>query len=260
MLKYLNEFWNYRELLIALTAREIKVRYKQTTLGTAWAILQPFSLMMIFVLVFGVFLKIESDNIPYPIFYYSALLPWIFFSTSLSFGTLAIINNSSLITKTYFPRETIPLASIGAAIIDFIVGSLIFILMMLFYKTPITLQLIYVLPIITILTIFTTAIVLLSSSLVIIWRDLKFVIPLIIQLWMFASPIIYPLSQVPESLKSIYILNPMVVIIENFRKITIQGTSPNWQELSLAAIVSVLLFILCYIFFKHKEKIFADII
>lgn len=260
MINYFKELYKFRELLIALTKREIKVRYKQTTLGAAWAILQPFSLMLIFSLVFGVFLKLESDNVPYPIFYYSALLPWTFFSTSFSFGALAIINNSNLITKTYFPRETIPLASVGAAILDLIVSSLIFLLLMIFYKIPLTYQLIYVLPIIAILAIFTTAIVLLSSAFVIIWRDLKFVIPLLIQIWMFASPIIYPLSQVPEGLRGIYMLNPMAAVINNFRKITVQGGTANWQELSSAAIVSVLLFVLCYLFFKQKEKIFADII
>jgi len=260
MISYLKELYKFRELLFSLTKREIKVRYKQTTLGAAWAILQPFSLMLIFSLVFGVLLKLESDSIPYPIFYYSALLPWTFFSTSFSFGALAIINNSSLITKIYFPRETIPLASVGAAILDLTVASLIFLLMMIFYKTPLTFQFIYVLPIIVILVIFTTAMVLLSSALVVIWRDLKFVIPLAIQIWMFASPIIYPLSQVPEGLKGIYMLNPMAVLINNFRKITVGGDAANWQELSLAAIVSIILFILCYLFFKQKEKIFADII
>lgn len=260
MIGYFRELYKFRELLIALTKREIKVRYKQTTLGAAWAILQPFSLMLIFALVFGTFLKLESDNMPYPIFYYSALLPWIFFSTSISFGALAILNNSNLITKTYFPRETIPLASVGAALLDFVVASFIFVLMMVFYKLPFTFQLIYTLPIIAVLIIFTTAIVLFCSSLVIIWRDLKFVIPLMIQVWMFASPIIYPFSQVPVGLRGIYMLNPMAVIIDNFRKITVLGEAPNWQELSLAATASVLLFILCYLFFKHKERTFADII
>ena len=186
MINCFKELYKFRELLIALTKREIKVRYKQTTLGAAWAILQPFSLMLIFSLVFGVFLGLESQELPYPIFYYSALLTWLFFSTSISFGSQAVINNSNLVSKIYFPREVLPFASVGAAILDFAVAGLIFILMMLFYKLPFSPNLIFILPICAILIFFTLSVVLFTSALVVIWRDLKFVVPLIIQIWMFA--------------------------------------------------------------------------
>lgn len=260
MIKDILEFFRYRELLIALTIREIKVRYKQTTLGVVWAILQPFSLMLIFSLVFGYFLGAESEGIPYPIFYYSALLPWTFFSTSVSFGSLGIINNSALITKVYFPRETLPLASIGAAVLDLLIASFIFILMMIFYKTPITIQLLNIIPIMIIMVIFTTSVVLFSSALVVLWRDLKFVIPLVVQIWMFATPIIYPLNKVPDSLKTIYMLNPMAVIVENFRLVTLFAKPPIVSNLFTAIFVSIILFFISYKFFKIKEKIFADVI
>lgn len=260
MIDYLKELIAYRELLIALTKKEIKVRYKQTSLGAAWAILQPFSLMLIFSLVFGVFLKLESQELPYPIFYYSALLTWLFFSTSVSFGSQAVINNSNLVAKVYFPRETLPLASIGAATLDLIVASLIFILMLLFYKIPLTFNIFFTVPILFILVLFTLSIVLFASALVIIWRDLKFVVPLVIQIWMFASPIIYPVSKVPENLRFFYMLNPMAVIIENFRKVTLFAKPPVLSEILIAFFVSIILFFISYKFFKIKERAFADII
>ncbi|KKR58824.1 MAG: ABC transporter permease protein [Candidatus Curtissbacteria bacterium GW2011_GWA1_40_47] len=260
MINCFKELYKFRELLIALTKREIKVRYKQTTLGAAWAILQPFSLMLIFSLVFGVFLGLESQELPYPIFYYSALLTWLFFSTSISFGSQAVINNSNLVSKIYFPREVLPFASVGAAILDFAVAGLIFILMMLFYKLPFSPNLIFILPICAILIFFTLSVVLFTSALVVIWRDLKFVVPLIIQIWMFASPIIYPVSKVPQNLRFLYMLNPMAVIIENFRRVTLFAKPPVLSEILIAFFVSIILFFISYKFFKIKERSFADII
>ena len=260
MISYIKELISYRELLIALTKREIKIRYKQTSLGSAWAVLQPFSLMLIFSLVFGSFLGLESQGLPYPVFYYSALLTWLFFSTSVSFGSHAVINNSNLVAKVYFPRETLPIASIGAATLDLIVASLIFVLMMFYYKIPLTFSLIYIIPIIAILVLFTLSVVLFTSALVVIWRDLKFVVPLVVQIWMFASPIIYPVSKVPDNLQFFYMLNPMAVVIENFRSVTLFAEVPVFSQILTAAVISVILFFISYYFFKIKEKSFADII
>ena len=260
MIDYFTELYRYRELLIALTKREIKIRYKQTSLGTAWAILQPFSLMLIFSLVFGVFLGLESQGLPYPVFYYSALLTWLFFSTSMSFGSHAVINNSNLVTKIYFPRETLPLASIGTAALDLMVASIIFVLMMVYYNIPLTFNLIFIIPIIAILVLFTLSVVLFTSALVVIWRDLKFVVPLVVQIWMFASPIIYPVSKVPDNLQFFYMLNPMAVVIENFRRVTLFAKEPVFSQILTAAVISVILFFISYYFFKIKEKSFADII
>ncbi|OGD83132.1 hypothetical protein A3A54_01115 [Candidatus Curtissbacteria bacterium RIFCSPLOWO2_01_FULL_39_62] len=260
MISYIKELISYRELLIALTKREIKIRYKQTTLGSAWAVLQPFSLMLIFSLVFGVFLGLESQGLPYPVFYYSALLTWLFFSTSMSFGSHSVINNSNLVAKVYFPRETLPLASLGAAVLDLMVASIIFVLMMAYYNIPLSFNLIYLIPIIFILILFTLSVVLFTSALVVIWRDLKFVVPLVVQIWMFASPIIYPVNKVPENLQFFYMLNPMAVVIENFRRVTLFAKEPVFSQILTAAVISVILFFISYYFFKIKEKSFADII
>lgn len=260
MVKYFSELFNFRELLIALTKREIKIRYKQTTLGAFWAILQPLSLMIIFTVVFSVFLKVDSQGIPYPLFSYSALLPWTFFATSISFGGLSIINNSNLVSKVYFPREVLPISSLGAAFVDFLIASLIFLGLMVFYKTPLTLNFVWVIPIISVQIIFTCASLFFFSSMIVLWRDLKFVVPLVIQIWMYTTPIIYPASRVPGYLKDLYMLNPMAIVIDSFRKVTVMGTAPSLPELGSVTVISIILFFTGYAFFKAKEKVFADII
>lgn len=260
MIGHFREFLKFRELLFALSIREIKVRYKQTLLGAMWAIIQPLSLMIIFTFVFSFFLKIESEGVPYLIFSYSALLPWTFFATSLSFGSLAIINNGNLITKIYFPRETLPFSSLIAAFLDFLIASFLFIGMFFLFRTPLTFNIIFVFPIIILEVIFASAVILFTSALNVLWRDIKFVVPLAIQLWMFASPIIYPVSRVPDKYLALYMLNPMAVVVDNFRRVTILGLSPHWNDMIIAFVISLLLFILSYKFFKDKEKLFADII
>lgn len=260
MTKFITELWEYRELLVALTLREIKVRYKQTILGAAWAIIQPFILMIIFIIVFGFFLNIKTDDAPYPIFYYSALLPWTFFSTALTFGSMALVNNSNLISKVYFPRETLPFASLGAALLDFLIAGIIFIGLLFYFKTHITFNLIYVFPILLLEIFFTAAMILLSSALNVLWRDVKFIIPLLLQIWMFATPVIYPLSKVPKNLQFYYKLNPMAIVIENFRLVTAFGRSPDWSDLFWSFVIISILFWTSYKFFKFKERVFADVI
>src|SRR3989344_1329343 len=223
MIKNIKELIKYRELLTAFIIREVKVRYKETILGAFWAVIQPLSLMIVFTVIFSLFLKIETDGVPYPLFAYSALLPWTFFTTSLSFGSIGLVNNSSLITKVYFPRETIPFSSIGAAFLDFLIAGLIFI------------------------------------ALIVMWRDIKFVVPLVTQLWIFATPVIYPVSKVPEKFRVVYTLDPIVPIISSFRS-TVLGGRPSFVDLVTATIMSCVLFVFAYWFFKSKEKTFADII
>lgn len=259
MIKNISTLIKYRELLIAFTMREVKVRYKETILGAFWAIIQPLSLMIVFTLIFSYFLKIETDGIPYPLFSYSALLPWTFFTTSLSFGSIGLVNNYSLITKVYFPRETIPLSSIGAAFLDFLTAGFVFAILMVYYKVSITFNLLFLIPIILSLVIFTSAIVLFTSALIVIWRDIKFVVPFVTQLWIFATPVIYPVSKVPERFRVIYTLDPIVPIITSFRSVVLGG-KPSIVDIFTAAFMSCILFVFAYWFFKSKEKIFADII
>ena len=260
MKKSINQLWSYRELLIAFTLREIKIRYKQTILGASWAILQPAALTIIFSIVFGVFLKVNSGSVPYPVFSYSALLPWTFFATAVSFGALSVVNNGNLVTKVYFPREILPLAAVGAAFIDFLSASLIFLLMFFVYKISISAVFLYVLLIFPSIFLLTVGISFILSALNVMFRDIRFVVPLILQIWLYLSPVIYSMDQVPEKFRKFYILNPMAPLIQSFRDVTVFGKSPNVGELTLAIIVSVLIFILGYLIFKAKERKFADII
>ena len=260
MFIHLKELIKFRELLFAFTNREIKVRYKQTLLGASWAVIQPLSLMIMFTLIFGFFLKINSEGVPYPLFYYSALMPWTFFATSISFGSLAVINNGNLVTKIYFPREILPFASIIAGFMDFLISALIFIVMLVIYNVPLTINVVYTIPIVFLETIFIAGLILFTSALNVMWRDIKFVIPLLIQLWIFVTPVIYPLSKVPEKFRPFYMLNPMSSVVENFRKVTVGGLAPNWNDFAIALGISLILFIFGYKFFKIKEKVFADVI
>lgn len=254
------ELWHFRELLVALTFREIKIRYKQTLLGAAWAILQPAALAVIFSIIFGHFLKVESGETPYLVFYYSSLMPWTFFSNSVSFGSLSVVNNSSLVTKVYFPREILPLSSIGAAFFDLLTSSVIFIILMIFYNVNLTVNIFYLFLIIPSIFIFATGISLILSAINVMFRDVRFVIPLVLQIWLFATPIIYSIDRIPDNVRQFYILNPLAPLINSFRQVTVLGKNPSAFELSLAIIISVVTLIVGYLFFKIKEKEFADII
>jgi lipopolysaccharide transport system permease protein len=260
MLQEIKEIAKYHELLWVWTMREIKVRYKQSFLGGAWAILQPVSLMLIFSLIFTRFVKVPTEGIPYPIFSYTALLPWTFLTTSISFAVPSLIGNTSLLTKIYFPREIFPLSAIGASFLDTLIASLVFIVMMLFYKVPIhyTMTLIPLLLVVQIL--LTLGISLFASAVLVFYRDVRFVIPLLLQLWMYASPVFYPVSSVPEKYRTLYMLNPMAGVIESFRAVVLKGVWPNWGELGLAALVSLAIFFIGFSFFKRLEWQFADIV
>jgi lipopolysaccharide transport system permease protein len=250
-----------RELLWLITQREIKVRYKQSALGVLWAILQPFSLMVVFTVFFSWFARIASDGIPYPLFSYAALLPWTFFSTSLSYGAPSLIANSHIITKIYFPREIVPLASVLAAFLDFVVASLIFVGMLAFYRVAPTWNVFYVAPLLAIQVVFTVGVCLLLSAFTVLYRDVRHMLPLLVQIWMFVTPILYPASIVPGRWRTWYFaLNPMAVIIDGYRRAVIQGLPPELKYLALAAVVSCLSLWAGYKYFKHLEREFADLV
>ena len=260
MKNWIIELWHFRELLWALTLKEIKIRYKQTILGVAWAILQPAALTIIFTVVFGIFLKVNSGDIPYPIFAYSALLPWTFFTTAVSFGALSVVNNGNLVTKVYFPREILPFSAVFAAFFDFLMASIIFLIMLLYYKIDLTLNLfLLIIPVVSIL-LFTAGISLLLSALNVLFRDIRFVVPLILQIWLYATPVIYPLDQVPQKYKFLMLFNPMTSLIESFRNFALHKGSVSGGMIFLSIIVSVLTFMLGYLFFKYRERVFADVI
>lgn len=254
------ELYEARELLITWTRRDFKVRYSQSILGAAWAILQPFSLMIIFSIVFSIFIKVPTNGIPYPIFAYTALLPWTFFTNSLNFSIPSLVANMNLVSKIYFPREILPLSSILVCFVDFIIATSIFVLMIIFYQIslgPTTLLVPFVLIIQMILTF---GISLLASAINVFYRDVRFVIPLVLQIWMYISPIIYPVELVPEKIRPFYFINPMAVLIDTYRRIILFDQMPDWPYLGLATLLSVTIMIVAYRYFKHAEQQFADVI
>jgi lipopolysaccharide transport system permease protein len=261
LLAHARELLRYRELLWLVTQREIKVRYKQSVLGALWAILQPLSLMVVMTVFFSWFARMPSDGIPYPLFVYSALLPWIFFSTSLSFAIPSLINNAHIITKIYFPREIVPLASVLAAFLDFLIASCVFAFILAYYRVPPTWNVFFLFPLLLIQITFTTGICLFLSAFTVLYRDVRHMLPLLIQIWMFVTPILYPASVVPARWRVLYfILNPMAVTIDGYRRTVVHGIPPQLSYILLAAIVSFVLLWLGYKYFKHLEREFADIV
>ncbi len=260
MIANLRVLYQYRTLLWMWMKRDIKVRYKQTILGGAWAILQPLSLMVIFSVVFSYFVKIPTEGIPYPIFSYSALLPWTFFANSIAFAVPSLINNMNLVTKIYFPREIFPIAAIGASFVDFLVASIVFVGMLVFYGVPLHWTLFWVPLLLMVQIMLTLGVTLLASAVNVFYRDIRFVVPLAIQLWMYATPIIYPVTLVPERLRPFYMLNPMASIVDSYRRVILQGQAPAWGYLGIGTLVALITLITGYLYFKRSEGVFADII
>jgi len=242
------------------TGREIRVRYKQSLLGVGWAIIQPLVLTVVFTLVFSRIMQVDTGGVPYPIFAYAALVPWTFFATSLSFGIPSLVNNLTLVSKIYFPREILPFANIGAALLDFAMAGLVFAGMMLIYKIPVTIYVLWVFPLLGIQIILTAGVVLLGSAAIVFFRDVRFVIPLLIQVWMYASPVIYPTDLIPPAYLPLYFLNPMAGIIDGFRNVLVMGQPPNIPALFTATLISLILLVVGYIVFKRSEPLFADLI
>lgn len=250
----------YRDLLLTLTLHRIKVRYKQSVLGVSWAILQPLSLMLIYTLIFSFIARVQTDGLPYAIFAYAALLPWTYFATSLGNATNALVSHSELVTKVYFPREILPLSYVIAALCDFLIASSVMAGLMIYYDVSLTVNIFYAIPIVLILTLFIGSMVLILSATQVRFRDIGVAMPLLLQLWMFATPVVYPLSAVPARFRSLYVLNPMVGTIENFRRVVLQGLSPDFYTLGISAAVSLVLLVFSYIYFKHVEATVADLI
>ncbi|MBI3652026.1 MAG: ABC transporter permease [Acidobacteria bacterium] len=256
----LSKLFHYRDLLYTLTVHRIKVRYKQSALGVSWAILQPFSMMLIFTIIFSLFARMPSDGAPYALFAYAALLPWTYFSTSLANATSGLVSHTQLVTKVYFPREILPITYVFAALFDFLIASTVLAGLMIYYRVPPSWNALYALPIVVILTAFAIAMGLLFSATQVRFRDIGVAVPLILQLWMFATPVIYPLSAVPARLRSLYVLNPLVGLVENFRQTVLNGAAPDFYTLGLSAFISFALLIISYTYFKHMEATMADII
>ena len=260
LLRGLSLLADYADLLRTLSAHRIKVRYKQSALGLAWALLQPLSLMLIYTLVFSVIARVPSTGAPYALFAYAALLPWTYFSTALTNATNGLVSHAHLVTKVYFPREILPLSYVIAALFDLLMASSILLALMLYYRVPFTLNALWVVPVIFVLTVFLTATALLLSATQVRFRDIGMAMPLLLQLWMFATPVVYPLEQVPQRFRGLYVLNPMVGVVDGFRRAVILGEAPDLRLLALSAGVSLVLLPAAYVYFKRVEATVADVI
>lgn len=256
----LRDLWVYRELLYFLTWRDVKVRYKQTVLGAAWAIIQPLFAMIIFTLFFGRLAGIASDGIPYPLFAYLGLLPWTFLSGAINNSSASLIGGDSrLITKVYFPRMIIPCATVSAGLIDLLIASVILVGMLFYYKVAITVSLLVLPLIVVLLTLLAIGIGMWMSALNVKYRDVRYALPFFIQLWMFASPIIYPASLIPQKWRWLYDLNPLVGLIEGFRA-SFLGKEINWSALTVSTVLTLIILISSAYAFRRLEKSFADIL
>jgi lipopolysaccharide transport system permease protein len=256
----LRELWAYRELLYFFVWRDIKVRYKQTVVGAAWAVLQPLLLMTVFTLFFGRLAHIPTDGLPYPIFYYSALLPWMYFAASLQSATNTIVENQRVITKVYFPRLDLPLSSVLSGLVDFGISFLMFAVLMAYYGIHATIAIIW-LPAFLLLALLTAfGVGLWLSALNAIYRDVRYVVPFLVQFWMFASPLVYPSSRVPEKWRWVYGLNPMAGVIEGFRWCLAANGRPPVRLLIDAVVVAVLLVLGGLAYFQRMESTVADMV
>jgi lipopolysaccharide transport system permease protein len=255
----LREHWAYRELLYFLTWRDIKVRYKQTVLGVAWAVLQPVVSMMLFTLFFGKLAHMPSDKIPYPIFAYAGLLPWTFVSNAVSGAGNSLVGSAALVTKVYFPRLIIPCAAVCAALVDFAIAAVVLFAMMIWYGLGFHWQMFMLLPLTAIAALLATAVGMWMSALNVKYRDVRYALPFLIQAWMFATPIIYPASIVPDRWRWLLALNPLTGVIEGFRS-ALFGRAFYWFDFALAVALTLSAFVYSAYAFRRMERQFADVV
>jgi homopolymeric O-antigen transport system permease protein len=250
----------HADLLSSWTLREIKVRYKQSFLGIAWAVLQPLSATIILTLVFSHVLHVPTGGVPHPLFYYAAMLPWTMLATAVSFGATSLVNNIHLVKTIAFPREILPLATVLVSLVDFFVAAVIFVALAAGYGMPLGSTWLWVPAILLVQIVLAAAAVLYTSALTVFYRDVRFVVPLGLQLWMYVSPVIYPVDLVPGGLRRWYMLNPMAGVIDSYRRVTLLGQPPEPFALLAAAVVSAAFFAAAYRYFKRAEADFADLI
>ncbi len=257
----LDEVWAYRELLFFLTARDIKVRYKQTVIGAAWAIIQPLMTMVVFSIFFGGLARIPSDGIAYPIFSYAALVPWSLFAYGLSESSNSLVGSANLIKKVYFPRLIIPLASVLAGVVDFLLAFAVLILMMLAYGIAPTLNILWLIPLVALTLVTALGVGTWLSALNVEFRDIRYIIPFLTQFWMFITPIAYPSSLIEnETLRALYGLNPMAGVVEGFRWALLGTDTAPGPVILVSALASVALLISGMFYFRRMEKSFADVV
>jgi lipopolysaccharide transport system permease protein len=253
------ELWTYRELVVVMIVRDLKVRYKQTVMGVAWAVIQPLTMMLIFTVIFGNLAKIPSDGYPYPVFVLSGMLAWNFFSASISSAGLSLVGSSNLISKVYFPRIIIPISSIGVSLVDFLIGCFLLVALMIYYSQEFTTG-------ILLLPVYLLGLIVVSvgmgswlAAITVTYRDFRFVIPYMVQIWMYITPVIYPISFVPEKWRWLLYLNPMYAWISGIRA-SFLGQPIDTQGVMISLCVSIAIFIFGMFYFEKAQTRFADII
>jgi len=250
------ELWAHRELLYFLTWRDVKVRYKQTLLGAMWALLQPLLLMLIFTFVFGRLVGVKSEGVPYPLFAFAGLLPWMFFANAVTNSGNSLVSNSNLIKKVYFPRIIIPTASVAAGLVELGIGFLLLIVLMFYYGVGLHLSLLLLPLLLILLTLLALGVGMWMSALNVKYRDVRYALPFLIQLWLFASPVIYP---VPGRWRWLMALNPMTGIVQGFRS-AFFGRPFDWSTLGLSAVITLMILVFSTFTFSRVERSFADVI
>lgn len=255
----LGELWRYRDLLYFLTRREVAIRYKQTVLGSAWAILQPLLSMVVFTVFLGRLAKVPSDGIPYPVFSYLGLLPWTLFSGALTRASQSLVGNANLLSKVYFPRVLIPLAATLSALVDFAIAALVLLGLMAWYHIAPAPSSLLVVPLVALIALAATGVGLWLAALNVQYRDVQHAVPFLVQIWMFATPVVFPASLIPARYRLLFALNPMTGVIEAFRS-SVLGRPFDWQALASSCAVIAVLTVIGIWRFRRTEKVFADVV
>jgi lipopolysaccharide transport system permease protein len=257
---WLREAWEYRELFYFFVWRDIKVKYKQSLLGAGWAVIQPLFTMIIFTLFFGRLANVPSDGVPYPVFSYAALLPWTLFASSISLAANSLVSNSGMINKVYFPRLALPVSSVLSGLLDFAIASILLIALMIYYDIRFTWWLLLMPVLVAALVVLSTGVGMFLAALQVRYRDIKYVLPFVVQIWLFVTPVIYPITLVPERFRPLMALNPVAGIIDAFRACVFPSRSFDLPLIGISAATTLAVFLLGVTYFRRTERWFADII
>jgi len=255
-----SRLYDYKDLLLVFIWRELLIRYKQTAIGVLWAILQPVSLMLLFTFIFGVVLQTTQKSYPYALFYFAGVLPWTFFSGATNFAVTSLSGNFNLVTKIYFPREIIPLSGVAINFVDYLIGLAVYFLLLIFYGVPLTWNFLWLIPLMIMLVMYTISVSLLLSALNVYYRDVKLASTFLLQFLFFATPVIYSVDAVENRWKILLFLNPLTFIVENMRRVTIEGRGIIFWQMAAEMAGILLLYFFVYRVFTRIERAFADVI
>lgn len=259
-ISYFRRIWEFRDLFLVFVWREFAVRYKHTLIGAAWAVIQPLSMMLLFTFVFSFVLKTQVSNYPYAVFFYSGLLPWMFFDSAIKYSVPSFTAHYGLITKIYFPREIIPFSCISVAVVDFVISFVVYLFLLLFFDIPLTINIFYLLPLLFCMILFIASASLILACLNVFYRDVRLAINFIMQLWFFATPVFYSTTQIKGTLKYVLYLNPMTFFVEGFRSCTLYGQPVDLGTLTLFTVLTFIALWITLKLFVRVERLFADVL